>query len=270
MHHKISGLGLGLRFVHLETILQTRPATPWFEVVVDDFLEEGPHHSRLSQLRQDYPIAFHSVGLNIGGTDPLNLSYLNKLKDLYSQFEPEWVSDHLCWTAHGGYHHHDLMPIPRNHEALLHVCQRVDFIQEFFKRPIAVENVTSYIEFNTSEMSEFEFIAEVVSKTGCGLLFDISNLLINCSNKNLEVTETLSSVPLQSVVQFHLAGGTQNKEVIIDTHAHNVENPDIMVYKDLVDKGFDAPAIIERDQNFPAFEELEKERLDIEKVVYGS
>ncbi len=266
---KVQGLGLGLRFPHFDDILNTSHNVPWFEVISDDFLEAGPHWDKLTKLRADYPIVLHSIGMNIGGIDPFDIDYLASLKNIYQIFEPEWISDHLCWSSHNGKYHHDLLPIPKTNEALKVVVERVNFLQDYFKRTLVLENVTQYIDFSISEMSEIEFIKEIVAQTDCKILLDITNVIINHNNRKKDYMSYFNNFPMDSVQQFHLAGGFVDESGLwIDSHTQKVQNTDLEVLQSLCKSGKKIAGIIERDGNLPSFEELEKERVSIENEFY--
>lgn len=265
---KIEGIGLGLRFPHFEDILNGHPQTPWFEVLTDDFLDDGPHHDKLMTLRNDYPVTFHSTGMNICGTQDFNLNYLNKFKELYQKFQPVLITDHLCWSSHNGKYHHDLLPAPRTQAGLINTCERINYLQDFFKCPLALENITSYIDYRHSDYSEIEFISQVIKATGCKLLLDISNVIINNKNRNKKYYSYFADFPLDSVVQIHLAGGESNGKAIIDTHSNSVGSEDINILKNIYTQGFNIPVLIERDANLPAFSQLEEERKKIEAKLH--
>ena len=259
--NRIQGVGLGLRFEHFDQALSFEAQdVPWFEVIMEDFLSKGPHHIKLSKLLETHSIVFHSVGLNLGGVDKYDLCYLKKVKAIYDKFNPEWVSDHLCWSSHNGKFHHDLLPIPKTIEALENVCNRINFLQDFFERELVIENVTSYVDYKSEDFTELEFIKEVLSKTNCSFLLDISNVVINHRNRGTDPIEYLESFPLEDVKQIHLAGGTFEEGMIIDSHAHEVEEFDIEIYKSILEKGYNIPAMIERDSNLPSFQVLNNER----------
>ena len=258
-------VGLGLRFSHMDDVLEQKPQTPWFEVIADDFLDQGPHHGKLSQLRQTYPLVFHSVGLNLGGTDPLHLPTLQSFKKLHERYEPLWVSDHLCWSAHGGNHHFDLLPMPLTSEALDNLCGRIHKVQEVFGRPLGVENITSYLDYRSEDFSETQFIKELVARTGCELLLDVSNVLINHRNRGRDAEDFFATYPLDRVKQIHLAGGSLVDGTMIDSHASPVPAADVDCVRALRQKGLTGHVTLERDAALPSFLELERERLSIEE-----
>lgn len=264
---KIEGVGLGLRFPHFQDILEVQPEIPWFEVITDDFLDDGPHWDQLLKVRENYPIVFHSIGLNLGGTDDFNTSHLNRFKEIYSVFQPLWISDHLCWSAHDQRFHHDLLPIPRTQEGFENVCSRISYLQDFFKRPLSVENITRYVDFEASTISEEEFIQKIIAKTGCSLLLDLSNLLINQKNLKESAQSILRMIPYDKVSQIHLSGGEAKNDTIIDTHSQEVLQEDIELLAQLRTEGLNAPAMIERDSNLPSFAELESERKRIAEAL---
>lgn len=266
---KIQGVGLGLRFRHIDTILELTPKVPWFEVIIEDFLEDGPHHRKLEKIRERYPIVFHSVGLNLGGVDAFDLERLTSMKDLYEKFQPEWISDHLCWSSHRGSFHHDLLPIPKTKEGLSNVSERINYLQSFFKRKLVIENITSYIDYKTEEYEEIDFIENIVKNTGCELLLDITNVSINCKNRGIDSSKFFSEFPFDFVKQGHLSGASEDGNILIDSHSNSVQKKDIEILKKIYSNGFKFPVMIERDSNIPAFEVLEAERLALEKGLYG-
>ncbi len=256
---KIEGIGLSLRFPHFNEILKFNHNVPWFEVIVDDFLVDGPHWDKLTQLRNKKPIAMHSIGMNIGGVDPWDLNYLKKLKQLYNKFQPEWVSDHLCWSAHNGKFHHDLLPIPRTNAGLENAIDRINYLQSYFGRPLVVENVTQYIDYKQADYTEVEFINKILEKTDCYLLLDITNMIINHKNRNQDYKLFLNELQMDRIKQFHLAGGIEDNGLWIDTHTEDVKNEDITALKLIYEMGSRVPGVIERDNNLPLFSVMKEE-----------
>lgn len=236
--------------------------------MTDDFLSDGVHHGKLSKLRQDYPINFHSIGLNIGGVDQFDKSYLARFKELYQVYEPSFISDHLCWSNHGGKYHFDLLPVLKTKESLDLVVSRVHYLQDFFNRPLAIENITSYIQYKEEDFTETEFIRELCKRTDCYLLLDISNVLVNAHNFNTTPNDFLTGYPLERVVQGHMAGGfLTQEELVIDTHGADVDQKDVLLLKEIFTKRSPFPVVIERDANIPPFTELEQERIQIERML---
>src|SRR5882724_10835606 len=168
------GFGVGLRQPHYKLVVETRPKVDWFEVISENFMVEGGRALEvLEAVREHYPIAMHGVSMSLGSTDPLNRNYLRQIGDLARRFEPAWISDHLCWTGVGGRNLHDLLPLPYTEEAIRHVAGRIRQVQENLERPLVLENVSSYVSYTSSAMSEWEFLGELVARTGCGLLLDV-------------------------------------------------------------------------------------------------
>ena len=177
------GFGLGLRPQHYKEILDGTPAIDWFEIISENYMVEGgqPLHM-LDRIRERYPIVMHGVSLSIASTAPFDMDYLSALKSLAERVNPKWISDHLCWTGVHGVNLHDLLPIPYTAEALDHVVSRVQLVQDFLGRPIALENVSTYVQYNNSEMTEWEFLSELSRRSGCWLLFDVNNVYVSAFN----------------------------------------------------------------------------------------
>lgn len=246
------GFGLGLRPQHYADILSGTPKVDWFEAISENYFGGGgrPLHT-LMQIRDRYPVVLHGVSLSIASTAPMDLAYLEKLKRLAGQVEPQWVSDHLCWTGVHGKNLHDLLPIPYTREALDHVVERVDRVQEFLGRPIALENVSTYVAFAGSEMTEWEFIAEMSRRTGCWLIFDVNNVFVSTFNHGWDAQAFIDGVPADRVVQFHLAGHEHNLTHIIDTHGADIVDSVWDLYAAAVRRFGPVSTMIERDDNIP-------------------
>ena len=203
------GLGLGLRNVHFEHILQHWPDVDWFEAISENFMDSGgrPRHV-IRQVANRYPVVLHGVSLSIGSTDPLNLDYLARLRALAAEVQPQWVSDHLCWTGVMGLNSHDLLPVPLTEETLAHIVPRVHKVQEVLGRPLILENPSTYVSFRDNAMSEPEFLRALADQTGCGLLLDVNNVYVTCFNAGADTAAYLDAFPWDHVVQMHLAGHT--------------------------------------------------------------
>lgn len=263
----VQGIGLGLRFDHFDDILESRPKVPWFEVTLEDFLEYGPHHQKLLELRKDYPIVMHSIGLDLGGCDSYDIAYLKQVKGLYEKFQPEWISDHLCWSSSEEKFHHDLLPIPKSKEGLKNLCDRINYLQNFFNRTLVLENITSYVDFKEEEYEEIEFIEEVLKNTECYLLLDITNVLINHINRGSSYQNYFDRFPMGKVKQIHLSGHAKGEGILIDSHSDEVGKEDIHILTKIYKKESKIPAMIERDDNIPNFKVLNSERKLIEDIV---
>jgi len=226
------GLGVGLRTVHFPYILEHRPEVDWFEAISENFMDSGGRpRNVLDQIAEHYRVVMHGVSLSIGSTDPLDFDYLTKLKRLADGVKACWVSDHLCWTGVAGRNTHDLLPIPLNEETLAHVVGRIRVVQDFLERPLVLENPSSYATFAASTMPEWEFIARMAEDADCGLLLDVNNVYVSSVNHDFDPIEYVRSVPHHRVVQCHLAGHTDCRTHLIDTHDGEVIDPVWELYR---------------------------------------
>jgi len=251
------GFGLGLRTEHYQAILDTEPRVDWFEALSENYMVDGgkPLHF-LDRIRARYPMVLHGVSLSIGTTDPLDTGYLARLAALAQRVEPEWVSDHLCWTGLRGVNMHDLLPLPYTDEALDHVTARVLQVQDALKRPLMLENVSSYVTYRHSTIPEWEFMAEVARRTDGDILLDVNNIYVSCFNHGRDAETYLAGIPPERVGQIHLAGHTDKGTHIIDTHDHPVIDPVWALYGRAIRRLGPVETMIERDDNIPPLEEL--------------
>jgi uncharacterized protein (UPF0276 family) len=264
------GFGLGLRAEHYEAVLQDRPRIDWFEVLSENYLVPGgkPLHY-LERIRERYPLVMHGVSLSIGSTAPLDLEYLRELKQLAARIEPHWMSDHLCWTGVDGVNLHDLMPLPYTEEALRHVADRVTQVQDFLGRRILLENVSSYVSYTSSEITEWEFLAELAVRADCEILLDINNIYVSSVNHGFDPREFLDAVPGERVRQFHLAGHQNHGHYIVDTHDAPIVAPVWELYQAAVARFGDVATMIERDAHIPPLAELVSE-LEVARRLAGA
>ena len=262
------GFGLGLRPQHYSEILDGKPDIDWFEFIAENYLIPGGQPlAMLDKVAARYPLVMHGVSMSIASTAPFDEDYLDGLKALAKRVEPKWVSDHLCWTGVHGLNLHDLLPFPYTAEALDHVCARIHYVQERLGRPLCLENVSTYVEFNSSEMTEWEFIAEMTRRTGCWLLFDVNNVYVSSFNHGYNAKEFLEGIPADRVIQFHLAGHSEMGTHIIDTHDHPV-TPEVFDLYALALKRFGpVSTMIERDDNIPPLAELIDELNHTRKIA---
>jgi uncharacterized protein (UPF0276 family) len=261
------GFGLGLRTQHYHDFLDAPQPVDWLEVISDNYLVDGGKPlAILDRIRADYPMAMHGVSLSVGAIKGLDTDYLKRLKALEQRIEPMWVSDHLCWTGAHGRRLHDLMPLPFTREALEVVARNVHQAQETLQRPLVLENVSSYVEFTTSEMTEWEFLTEVCRATGCNLLLDINNIYVSAFNHGFSPSDFIKGAPVDSVIQFHLAGHQDNGDHLIDTHDHSVCHGVWDLYQQALEHFGDVATMIERDDNIPPLSELLAE-LDIARTL---
>ncbi len=251
------GYGLGLRRDYFDLILQQRPAVDWFEIISENYMVQGgkPLYY-LDAIREHYPMVMHGVSLSVGGTDPLNFTYLQQLRELIARVRPQWVSDHLCWTAHGGHNLHDLLPLPYTEESVRHVAQRVRTVQDFLGQRILLENVSSYVSYRQSQMSEWEFYRAVVEEADCLMLLDINNIYVSSRNHEFDPLAYVNGIPVQRVQQMHLAGHSDYGDYVIDTHDHPVVDPVWQLYAAALARFGPISTMIERDDRMPPFAEL--------------
>lgn len=251
------GFGLGLRPQHYKEILDNEPQVDWFEIISENFMIPGGQPLRmLDQIAERYPIVMHGVSMSIASTAPLNMEYLQGLKDLARRSKPKWISDHLCWTGVHGVNLHDLLPVPFTDDALNHVVSRIAHVQDFLGTRIAIENVSSYLEFEDSEMPEWEFVAELAKRADCWLLLDINNVFVSGTNHDFSTYAFIDAVPKEHVIQFHLAGHSEGDQRLIDTHDHLVCPEVWALYERALRKFGPVTTMIERDDNIPPFAEL--------------
>jgi uncharacterized protein (UPF0276 family) len=246
------GHGIGLRPPHYAEVVESHPPVDWFEVITENFMVAGgnPRHV-LRQVRARYPVVLHGVSLSIGSVDPIDEAYLTGLAALADEIEPAWISDHLCWSSFGGHTGHDLWPLPFTEEALGHVVRRVQDVQERLRRPILIENVSSYLEFAHSTLPEWEFLSEVARRADCGLLLDVNNVFVSAHNHGFEAAEFLAGIPVERVKQIHLAGHRDEGTHLLDTHDHAVCDGVWALYRAAVRRFGAVPTIIERDDDIP-------------------
>ncbi|MBW9262749.1 MAG: DUF692 domain-containing protein [Candidatus Thiodiazotropha sp. (ex. Lucinisca nassula)] len=262
-----SGFGLGLRTQHYNDFLARPQPVEWLEVISDNYMVDGGKPlAMLDRIRADYPMVMHGVSMSIGAIDGLDKNYLRKLKTLEQRIEPMWVSDHLCWAGVHGRILHDLLPLPYTNEALQIIKRNVDEAQEVLQRPLVLENVSSYVEYKASEMTEWEFLTEVSQATGCQILLDINNIYVSAFNHGFDPLQFIKGVPADRIVQFHLAGHLNKGDHLIDTHDHPVCDGVWDLYRQaLMHFGY-IPTMIERDANIPPLAELLSE-LEIARSI---
>jgi uncharacterized protein (UPF0276 family) len=266
-----SSFGLGLRTTHYEEILAAKPRVDWFELLSENYMVPGgkPLHY-LDRIRADFPVVMHGVSLSIGGADPLDEAYLGELKALAERVQPQWISDHLCWTGFAAKNLHDLLPLPYTPEAVAHVARRVEAVQEFLERRILLENVSTYVTFRHSEMEEWEFLAEIARRADCDILLDVNNIYVSAFNHGFDARRYIDSVPAQRVRQIHLAGHSNCGTHIIDTHDAAIIDPVWDLYAYTVRRLGPVPTMIERDDHIPPLAELVEELELARKVSAGA
>jgi len=260
--------GIGLRAPHVREVLASRPAVPWFEVHSENyFADGGPALAALDRIRGDYPVSLHGVGMSLGSTDPLDRDHVAKLKRLIARVEPALVSEHLSWGGVGGRHFNDLLPLPHTDEALDHVCGRVARAQDLLGCEIAVENVSAYVAFGESTMTEAAFVASVARRTGCKLLLDVNNVYVNAMNHGFDADAYIATIPPAAVAEYHLAGFEMSGPCLIDTHGAPVAAEVWALYARTVARIGPRPTLIEWDTSLPAFAVLEGEARTAQRIL---
>jgi uncharacterized protein (UPF0276 family) len=259
------GAGIGLRSQHYTAFLESRPRLPLVEVHSENYFGGGRHLDVLVQVRRDTPVSLHGVGLSLGSTDPLSERHVAALKSLVDRIQPALVSDHLCWSSAGGVYVNDLLPLPYTHEALAHVAERVERVQDALGRRLLVENVSSYLQFAGADMPEWTFLAELARRTGCGLLLDVNNIHVSACNHGFDALAYLAAIPAGAVEEMHLAGYTVNRvpvegaepaDILIDTHSRPVSEPVWNLYEQAVQRIGPRPTIVEWDADLPPLQTL--------------
>ena len=262
------GFGLGLRTEHYQHVIDNKPDVDWFEILSENYMVPGGKPlANLDLIREDYEMVMHGVSMSIGSTDPLNKSYLKELKTLIQRVEPRWVSDHLCWTSVDHTNSHDLLPLPYNEETIEHIANRIIQVQDYLGQQILMENLSSYVTYQNSEMSEWEFLNEIVTRADCLVLLDINNIFVSAHNHHFDPIDYVHGINSDRVMQFHLAGHSYSGEMIIDTHDHDVCDPVWDLYAKALTHFGAVSTMIERDDNIPDFPELRDELRIAEKIA---
>lgn len=262
--------GIGLRSKHTQEILETKPDIGWLEVHTENYFSSGgPDHYFLSEIGNHYPLSFHGIGLSIGSVDPLNMEYLRQVKEIINRYDPAIVSDHLSWSSVGGKYFPDLYPLPFNDETLNHLVRKVEQAQEYLQRPLVLENISRYASFQASTMTEWDFMNELHSRSGCCFLLDINNIYVNSVNDGFQPEEFISAINAEAVAEVHLSGVARkhirNTSFLIDTHDSEVE-PDVWrLYGKFLERRADVPCLIEWDQNLPELNLLLEQQKRAEK-----
>jgi uncharacterized protein len=267
------GCGIGLRREHYSYVLEHWPALDWFEIISENFMVPGGRPLYvLDRVRERYRLVMHGVSLSIGSTDPLNADYLRELKKLAERVRPSWVSDHLCWTGVGGKNAHDLLPLPYTEETIEHVASRVRVVQDFLERPLVLENVSSYLTYRESGLTEWDCLSEIARRTGCFILLDVNNVYVSSFNHRFDPLDYLRGIPVDRVVQFHLAGHTDKGTHLLDTHDHPIIDPVWRLYAEAVRRYGPLSTLIERDDRIPEFSEVAAEAEEARRIqaeIYG-
>ena len=253
----ILGCGIGLRFQHIDQILAEKPPIPWLEILSDNYLTAGSVQQDYAiEIAQYYPVTLHGVGMSLGATEPFNEDYFQRLKAFANQVNPAWISDHLCWTSAHGWVSHDLLPLPYTEATIKHVVQRIREAQDRLERRLVIENVSSYLQYQQSTLTEWEFITAVAEEADCKILLDVNNIYVSAFNHDFDPCKYLDSIPIERVQQFHLAGYEDKGTHLLDTHGHKVSDPVWGLYRLALQRFGALPTLIEWDNNIPSLEEL--------------
>ncbi len=256
----IKGVGLGLRSAHYSDILKENPAIPWFEVLADNYLIKGsPNLSYLEKIRQNYPLTLHCIGMSLGSMDPLNFNYLKKIKKLIKIVEPVLISDHLSWTSFNKQYFHELLPLPFTEEAIFHVAKRIRQVQDFLEQKIMIENISSYLCFKQSQLTEWAFLKEIADQADCFILLDINNIYVNAYNHQLNALNYIKSLDTNRIAQFHLAGFENKGYYLLDTHGASFSSDVLKLFQQAIKKFGALPTVIEWDSHIPIFSRLLEE-----------
>jgi uncharacterized protein (UPF0276 family) len=260
--------GIGLRAIHHEAFVNERPAVGWIEAHTENYFHEGGAAVRaLERARSDYPLSLHGVGLGLGSADGVDREHLARVKRAIARFEPALVSEHACWGHSGGEYFNDLLPLPYTEEAVELLARQVGEAQHTLGTRLLIENVSAYVAFEHSRLHEWEFLAAVAERSGCGLLLDVNNVYVSSKNLGLDPRAFLDGLPVESVGEIHLAGHSRNGAVLIDDHGSNVCEEVWQLYRHAVERFGALPTLIEWDANIPALSTLVAESQRADRVL---
>ena len=263
------GVGIGLRIPHYQHILQQKPVVDWFEIISENFMVDGGRPLEiLDQILAQYRVVQHGVSMYFGSAEPLNREHLKKLKRLVQRTRTPWLSDHLCWGSVDGRYTHDLLPMPYTFAAAKVTARKIREASDFLEVPIAVENVSSYAEFHVSEMTEWEFLTEVVERADCGILLDVNNIYVSAFNHGFDPYAYLNQIPAQRVAQIHIAGHSRYRKYILDTHDHAVIEPVWKLYAHAIQRTGQTATLLEWDAHIPSFDEVHFEALKANQFIH--
>lgn len=261
------GIGLGLRRELANQTLDQKDRIDWLELVPENYMGlGGAARERLELVREKFPLVTHGINLSIGSTDDLNVEYLSKLKKLLDFIDAPWFSDHLCFTSYDGVYMHDLLPLPRSKEAVNLIAEKVKRVQGTIGRPFLLENISYYMNVPGSTMNDAQFLSEVLEKADCGLLLDVNNVYVNSINHGFDPFQYLAQIPVERTIQIHVAGHKQGAEFVIDTHGAPVVEPVFELLQYVLERNDANAVMLERDQNFPEFEEILEELDKIREI----
>lgn len=261
--HTDLGVGIGLRVPHYRHILERKPVVDWFEIIAENYMVDGGRPlAVLEQILEQYKVVVHGVGLYLGSAEPLNREHLTKLKKLIRRTGSPWFADHLAWGSADGRYSHDLLPVPYTTVAAKRCAENIRMARDFLEVPFAVENVSSYVEYSGSVMTEWDFLTEVVEQADCGILLDVNNIYVSSKNHGFDPRRYVDAVPADRVAQMHVAGHrTLEDGFIIDTHDHPVPDPVWALYEHATRRCGVTNTLLEWDDMIPSFDEVHREAL---------
>lgn len=256
------GIGIGLRPYHYEEIFRDKPDIDWFEIISENFMVDGGKPlENLHRILERYPVVQHGVSLAIGSPDPLDFNYLKKLKDLTKITKTPWVSDHLCWGRLAGAHYHDLLPLPYTKEVINYVAERARIVQDYLELPFALENLSSYVGYQSDQMPEWEFYASVVEKANVYMMLDVNNIYVSSRNHGFDPKNYYENIPMERVLQIHLAGHSDYNDYVLDTHDNYVRDEVWAIYAEVYPLTRGVSTLLEWDDKFISFEKTWEEAL---------
>jgi len=262
------GIGIGLRIPHLNHILEWKPVVDWFEIISENYMVDGGRPlATLDRILETYRVVQHGVSMYPGSSGPVNREHLKRLKTLVRRTGTPWLTDHLCWGSVDGRYTHDLLPMPYTFEAARLTAKKIREARDYLEVAIAVENVSSYAEFHASEMTEWEFLNEVVERADCGILLDVNNIYVSSRNHDFNPREYVEAVDPARVMQIHIAGHSKFKKYVLDTHDHPVIEPVWGLYKLTIERCGPTPTLLEWDDHIPSFDEVHAEALKAAQYI---
>jgi hypothetical protein len=261
------GVGIGLRIPHYGHIFRHKPGVDWFEIISENFVDGGLPLANLDRILERYRVVQHGVAMYLGSADPLDCEHLRRLKALAQRTGTPWISDHLCWGSVDGRYTHDLLPIPYTWEAVRTTAAKIRQAQDSLERPLVVENISSYLAFTDSVMTEWEFLNEVVERADCGILLDVNNIYVSSRNHGFDPQAYLESVPAERVAQIHIAGHSEFEDYLLDTHDHPVPDPVWELYRRAIERCGPTATLLEWDARIPSFPEVHREALKANRYL---
>ncbi len=260
------GIGIGLRIPHYDDIFNNKPDIDWFEIISENFMvDAGKPIENLERVLDRYRVVQHGVSLAIGSPDPLDFNYLKRLKELAKKTKTPWISDHLCWGRLPGAHYHDLLPLPYTKEVINYVAERAKIVQDYLEMPFALENLSSYVAFKNDEMPEWDFYSAVVEKADVYMMLDVNNIYVSSRNHGFDPKDYYNNIPLERVLQIHLAGHSDYDAYVLDTHDNYVRDEVWAIYADVYPRTCGVSTLLEWDDNYVSFQQTWEEALKAKK-----